>query len=328
MVPRLVDARRKMDETAGVRTEMASVSQKEAKGLGGRRLQGFGVFLAALSLAYAFPLFQLFSHAAHNELYSHAFLIPGVTIYLAIGRLREANPPLASHWALALTFALAGAAFLGVYLCASTMWGWNLARVDQLALTTASYLAFATGGLFLFLGAAFLRAILFPWALLLFLVPFPEAVEGGVEIFFQRTSADVAQVLMSLAGLPVFRDGLFFRLPGILLEVARECSGIRSSLVLFITSLVGGLMLLRRPWSRAFLALAVIPLAILRNAFRILTIAWLCVHIGPEMIHSPIHRRGGPIFFLLSLVPFFALLLFLKWIERRRPERQTLHESN
>jgi hypothetical protein len=41
------------------------------------------------------------------------------------------------------------------------------------------------------------------------------------------------------------------------------------------------------------------------------------------MIHSPIHRRGGPIFFLLSLIPFFALLLFLKWIEKRRLKRQT-----
>ena len=49
----------------------------------------------------------------------------------------------------------------------------------------------------------------------------------------------------------------------------------------------------------------VIPLAILRNGFRILVIGLLCVNVGPQMIHSLIHRRGGPLFFMLSLIPFF-----------------------
>jgi hypothetical protein len=33
------------------------------------------------------------------------------------------------------------------------------------------------------------------------------------------------------------------------------------------------------------------------------------------MINSPIHRKGGPIFFVLSLIPFFALLLLLRKTE-------------
>ena len=33
------------------------------------------------------------------------------------------------------------------------------------------------------------------------------------------------------------------------------------------------------------------------------------------MIDSYIHRHGGPIFFVLSLVPFFFLLLF--WLRKR-----------
>ncbi len=309
-----------MEEMADVRAEVTGVSGEPANGFGGRRLHGFVFFLAALSLAYSLPLFKLFSYGAQHELYSHVFLIPAASVYLMIGRLRESKPPLASHGIPSLLFAALGTALLGVYFSGLAL-EWRLASVDQLALTTGSYLAFATGGLFIFLGTSFLRSVLFPWCLLVLLVPFPAVVEGGIEMFFQRTSADVAQLLMTMAGLPVFRDGLFFKLPGILLEVARECSGIRSSLVLFITSLVGGMMLLRRPWSRAFLAVAVIPLAIVRNAFRIFVIAWLCVHVGPEMIHSPIHRRGGPIFFLLSLIPFFALLIFLKWSEKRQSRK-------
>jgi exosortase C (VPDSG-CTERM-specific) len=210
---------------------------------------------------------------------------------------------------------------LGVLILVFYQWlvvrGWKPERVDYLARSSASFLAFATAGAFFFLGASFMRFAAFPWAFLVFLVPFPRLIEDGLEIFFQYTSAEAAHLLIKLANLPVFREGLVFKLPGITIQVAQECSGIRSSLVLFITSLIAGQMFLRTPWKRAFLAFAVIPLAILRNGFRIMTISWLCVHIGPEMIDSPIHHRGGPIFFALSLIPFFALLLILRKTDRR-----------
>jgi len=96
--------------------------------------------------------------------------------------------------------------------------------------------------------------------------------------------------------------------------VAKECSGIRSSLVLVITSLLAANMFLRTTWRRALLVVAVIPLGLLRNGLRILVISLLCVHIGPEMINSVIHRRGGPLFFVASLIPLFVLLW---WLRRR-----------
>jgi exosortase/archaeosortase family protein len=67
------------------------------------------------------------------------------------------------------------------------------------------------------------------------------------------------------------------------------------------------------PFLRRFALVAfVIPLGILRNGFRILVIGLLCVNVGPQMIHSLIHRRGGPLFFMLSLIPFFLVLWWLR----------------
>jgi exosortase/archaeosortase family protein len=106
-------------------------------------------------------------------------------------------------------------------------------------------------------------------------------------------------------------------LPNIALRVAQECSGIRSSWVLFITSVLASYLFLRSPWRRAVLVLFIFPLAILRNGFRIMVIGLLCVHIGPEMIHSIIHRRGGPLFFALSLIPLFLLPWWLWRGERK-----------
>lgn len=122
----------------------------------------------------------------------------------------------------------------------------------------------------------------------------------------------------NLLGTPLVRHGRVFELPGVVLQVAHECSGIHSSLVLFITSLIAGQLFLKSWWGRIVMAAFVIPLGILRNGFRILIIGLLCVHIGPEMINSRIHRHGGPIFFALSLIP---LVLVLIWLRRRETKK-------
>ena len=122
--------------------------------------------------------------------------------------------------------------------------------------------------------------------------------------------------------MPVFRQGLEFQLPGFALLVAPECSGIHSSLVLFITSLLAGYLFLKTPTRRVLLTVAVIPLALLRNGFRVFVIGELCVNVSPDMINSPIHNRGGPIFFALSLIPFFLLLYWLRRSEAKRERRK------
>jgi exosortase len=120
--------------------------------------------------------------------------------------------------------------------------------------------------------------------------------------------------------LPVLREELAFRLPRLVIRVAEECSGVRSTLVLVITSLIAGKMFLRTGWKRAVLALATIPLGLLRNAARITVLAWLSVNVDAGIINGPLHHRGGPIFFVLSLVPLFGLLW---WFKRSESSKTT-----
>jgi exosortase/archaeosortase family protein len=99
-------------------------------------------------------------------------------------------------------------------------------------------------------------------------------------------------------------------------------------MVLFMTSLVAGQFFLRASWKRAVLALAIVPLSLLRNGLRIVTIGELCVHVNPDMINSYIHKRGGPIFFVLSLVPLFLLLYYLRRSElKNNPEPIVRNDS-
>jgi len=223
-------------------------------------------------------------------------------------------PPRLSPWAVVPL--LAGVGLLAVYWI---VWrpGGPLPATDYLAVMTTAYLALLLGAAWFWFGTAVVRAWAFPIAFLVFMIPWPTAMIDGVEIGLQYASAEAAAVLLTLSGTPFLREGRVFELPGITIQVAQECSGIRSSYVLLITSVLAAHLLLRARWKRWLLAFVVVPLGIVRNGFRILTISLLCVHVSPEMIDSPIHHRGGPVFFLLSLVPFFLLLLWLRRTERR-----------
>jgi len=277
----------------------------------------FGVFLIA---AYIKPLLALASHVAHSELHSHILLIPFVSVYL-ISIRRHALPrdyTFSVGWAMipliAGAISLAAAWTPGVF-------GRPLSPNDYLTLMTLSFVCFVAAGGFFFLGRKWMAAAAFPFGFLIFMVPMPDRIADFLETASKLASADAASMFFNISGTPVLRDGAFFHLPNITIEVAQECSGIRSSLVLFITSLLAANLFLKTPWRRIVLVAAVIPLGILRNGLRIVFIGLLCVHFGPDMINSIFHKRGGPPFFVLSLIPLFLLLWWLRRGEAGRGQR-------
>lgn len=282
------------------------------------QFRNFALAVAALSLCFAVPLWRLFWFAISDDLYSYIPLMPFVCGYLAWtlkSKLPVNSPP--SPRLAALFFAAAIVAIIAYFALARSVTPDTIA--NSFALSTLAWLLCVTGAACWFLGGATMRALVFPFALLVFMIPFPVPVRDALESALQHRSADVANWMFVLSGTPVWRNDTIFRLPDITLQVAPECSGIHSTWILFITSLIAGWMLLRRPWKRAVLCLAVIPLALLRNGFRVFVIGELCIHISPRMIDSPIHHHGGPLFFVLSLIPFFLLLWYLRKSENPSP---------
>jgi exosortase C (VPDSG-CTERM-specific) len=283
------------------------------------QLRRLAVFSVILALAFSKPLLALIQFSWHSELYSHVLLVPFISAYLAWLKKNELRPYSAPARKLALLPLATGLLLLvGCHFALRS--GLKLAPVDSLAWTILSFVFLFIGACFLSLGKQNVHMLAFPLAFLIFLVPFPGFLEKALESFLQYRSADAAELLFGIAGTPLLRHGVDFHLPGFSLSVAPECSGIRSTLVLFITSLVAGHLFLRSPWKRALFALAIIPLGILRNAFRIVTIGELCIHVDPSFIDSPIHHRGGPVFFVISMIPFLLLLYYLRKSDVRKHE--------
>jgi exosortase C (VPDSG-CTERM-specific) len=285
-------------------------------------------FAIVLLVVFARPLLMLTSYVAGSQLHSYILLVPFVSAYLLYIRRNQLPKNYTTDLPLTIVSLAAGLGLLA-FTYSLDFVGRSPANGDRLVLLTLSFLCCLAAGVFFFFGRDWMRAAAFPLAYLIFMVPMPDAMADVLETASKSAAAEVANLLFQLSGTPFLRAGPVFQLPNITIEVAQECSGIRSSWVLFMTSILAANLFLKTPWRRFALVAFVIPLGILRNGFRILVIGLLCVNVGPQMIHSLIHRRGGPLFFVLSLIPF---LLVLWWLRRgdvrtRQPNRAEVHQK-
>jgi len=166
-------------------------------------------------------------------------------------------------------------------------------------------------------GTRISRMYVFPLCFLLWLVPLPEFALNDIVSFLQQGSAYAANLLFTTAGVPVTQDGVRLTIPGLTLEVAEECSSIRSSLMLLVTTMVLAHLLLRSAWGKGIVILAAIPLSIAKNGFRIFTLSTLAVYVDPSFLHGWLHHQGGIVFFLVFLAGLFVLLRLVGWAEHK-----------
>ena len=158
----------------------------------------------------------------------------------------------------------------------------------------------------------------FPLALLLAAAPLPQSWLDRSTWFLQQGSALATGWLFSLANVPFVRRDMIFALPKLDIEIARECSGIRSSLVLLVCGLVLGYLFLKSPWARTVIGVAVIPITIAKNGFRIFTLSLLGMYVDPSFLSGRLHRNGGALFFVVAFIALLGLIRLLRRLERRR----------
>src|SRR5262245_37407182 len=215
-----------------------------------RGLVYFGAFTAILIIAFAKPLVSMALYAAHQALHSHILLVPFVFGYLIYLRRNELPGKYSSSFGLAVILVLGAAAAL---VTAVTWGAKNLSQNDYFSLMMVSFVCFFAAGGFLFLGRGWMCATAFPFFFLFFMVPMPDGMANTLETALQLASTEAANWFFSISGTPFLRDGTRFQLPNILIQVGQECSGIRSSWVLIITSLLAANMFLKSSGRRAIL---------------------------------------------------------------------------
>ncbi|MGA8270691.1 MAG: exosortase/archaeosortase family protein [Candidatus Sulfotelmatobacter sp.] len=193
----------------------------------------------------------------------------------------------------------------------------------QLSLNMLALVMWWMAAFALCFGAQAFRRALFPLCFLLWMVPFPLFILNPVVSVLQRGSAASAHLLFQACGIPVAQSGTLLHIPGLTLEVAPECSSIRSSLMLLVTVMVLAHLLLRSFWRKTLVVAVAIPLSVAKNGLRIFVLAMLGTRVDPSYLTGKLHRQGGLIYFLIALSATFLLL----WILHRSEEGKAGLES-
>jgi exosortase len=283
-----------------------------------RRHHSFALFGCVLLLVFWTPLTSLVRLAFQQEHYSHIILVPLIAGVMTAWNRRRIFEEVRISWRGGLGVMVAAAL---LYWLTRSLGG--LSENDRLSLAILSFVLAGMSGFVMCYGLQALRAAMFPAAFLLLMVPLPDLILSRVILWLQLGTADVAEAMFQLTGVAFLRSGLAFELPGLIVEVAEECSGIRSSMALLITSLLAGYLFLRSAWAKGVLAILTLPLLLIKNGIRIVTISLLSIHVDPGFLTGSLHRRGGAVFFLLALGFVVAAVGLLQRAERFR--RAYLH---
>ena len=267
-----------------------------------RRWLLFAIWLACSVVASWTAFTALLRYSFGNDDASHILLIPFISAWLMFLDRGRIFKNLSSDSGICLALLIPG--------IAAVLWSIRTQPVSPSLCAFGLVLVWIAGFALAF-GREPLKAARFPLMFLFLLTPLPEALLTRVVYFLQKGSADISALLFALTPLPVLREGFVFHLPRFSIEVARECSGIRSSIALLVLAILSGHFFLRTWWKQAVFLLAGIVMMIVKNGIRIVTLTLLASYVDPRFLYGNLHREGGVVFFMIGLllmVPVFGIL--------------------
>ena len=266
----------------------------------------FAIWVVLASLVFWKPLVSLLQLSVRDETYSYIPLIPLICIWLLYTERKQITGPASLQLVPAALFLLPAVL---IALCALRCSACS--PTNQLSLYALSLILIWIAGFAYFLGASKARGSAFPLAFLLFAVPIPDFLLSKIIYWLQSGSADIAEVIFNLSGAAVLREGFIFRLPSISIDVAPECSGIRSSMALIILAMLLSHFAFRPFWKKAVFVFAGLCMMLIKNGIRIATLTLLANYVNPDFLYGNLHHQGGIVFFLIGLallIPVFLLL--------------------
>ncbi|MEI9812840.1 MAG: exosortase/archaeosortase family protein [Acidobacteriota bacterium] len=264
-------------------------------------------WFSALLIGAFFPILRkLVDQWMNDDDVSHGFFVPIVALYIAWQR-RDALLSLNTKpsWVgAALMIWAALQAYIG-------------AMGAELFLQRSAFLEAVVGLLLLVGGWALIRELLFPLALLPFMIPIPTVVYSQITFPLQLFASQVAEICLTAINIPVLRDGNVLELASQKLSVAEACSGIRSLLTLTFLSLVYAYVFDKKVWMRWVLLLCTIPIAIIANAGRV-TITGILSEIDTKLAEGIFHEMEGWVIFVIAFAMLAATHAMINWAYRIR----------
>lgn len=184
---------------------------------------------------------------------------------------------------------------------------WLGAKMQQTHFSLASLVLLIWGVPFYFYGWELAQKLIFPCSYLIFCIPlnFMDIIAFPLRMISTRT----AVALLDGMGIEAVRSGTAIYIPSMPsgLDVADPCSGLRSLLAMTALTAVYAYFTQKTLWKQWILFMSSIPLAVIGNIARIVTIAVVSEAIGGKLAIGLYHDYSGYILFSASITVMVVL---------------------
>lgn len=251
-------------------------------------------FGGLLVLCYAPILYRMGVQWAVDENMGHGFFVPVVAAFVAWQRRDEllTTERQPNFWGLVIV------CFAALVELAATLGA-------ELFTARLSFVIALFGTVLYLGGTRWIKILLFPFSLLLFMIPIPAIIYSTLTLKLQTLASELGEMLITAMGIPVLREGNTLKLPSQTLDIAEACSGIRSLLSLLFLSLVYSYFMDKKVWMRWALLIATVPIAIGANGIRV-AMTGLLSEIDVKLASGVYHEIEGYIVFIVALAALLA----------------------
>ncbi|HID70777.1 MAG TPA: exosortase [Desulfobacterales bacterium] len=262
-----------------------------------------GLIFLSLGLLY-FPILQDLAHDWEtNDNYSHGYFIPVLSAYLIYTSKDELKRlPIRGNLA-------------GLFLLAAGLVQLIIAKVGSEFFLQRTSLIPVLAGIVLFcLGYSFLKKLLLPIIYLIFMIPLPAIIWNKIAFPMQLFGSYLTEKVVTLMGIPIFREGNVLHLANTTLEVVDACSGLRSLTTLFALSAVFAILSSHTTSQKWILFMTAAPIAIFANIVRLSATALLASKYGGDIAHGFLHDFSGLVVFAVGILLLITVSKMIKQI--------------
>jgi exosortase A len=259
--------------------------------------------IAALWLALLAMFWRDAAHLAdiwwNASTFNHCLLIVpilGWLVWQRAGQLAQLTP---AAWAPGLLWVAVGA------------FAWLLGEAAGLAIARqAGLILMLQGCVPALLGPQVTRGLIFPLFYSLFLLPIGEELVPPL----QAITADMSMLLLGIAGIPAYLEGIFITTPGGLFAVAEACSGVKFLVAMAALATLTAHLCFTSWKRRAIFMVVALIVPVIANGFRAFSTIWIAQSWGTEFAAGADHVIYGWVFF--GLVIAIVGAIFWRWFDR------------
>lgn len=258
-----------------------------------RYLHGLNWLLAA---GLYTPVFiQLYQSRWETIDYTHAYFILPVSLLL-VWTLKDKLKSLSAMPSTGQSMLALGLIILGVLTFA---FGW---KNDYLSVSTISLIPLLFGLSIYLYGSKVAKILAFPILYLLFLVPPPLGILDAVTLPMRYGVSVVSEKILHLLNYPISREGLLLSVGGHQVFLGEACSGFRSLVTLSALGLAYIYLSKGSTKKRTIMALSIIPLTLIGNLIRVVSVCLVTYYIGESVGQRYYHDISGFVIFLFMII--------------------------